>query len=64
MAQNKLKPCPFCGENAAYTYWEISSERAIIRCAACLAQMGDELIMFKSEKEAIEAWNKRSNTED
>lgn len=48
---NKLKKCPFCGGEAhvvgILTRWVV--------CDEC----GAELKFFKTEEEAIEAWNRR-----
>ena len=47
-----LKKCPFCGsENIRLTNWGLYR----CWCSDCLAHSADEI----SEKEAIQAWNKR-----
>ena len=49
---SELKPCPFCGCNAiveGYSNWWV-------RCECCLV----ETRTFKTEAEAIEAWNRRA----
>ena len=54
----ELKPCPFCG-NAAYSHisCKIHSHkvRHVIKCTRCNANME-----YRSEKAAIEAWNRRA----
>lgn len=55
MDEIKLKPCPVCGGEAAAiwkgNYW--------VRCWEC----GAETPIYKSEKEAKEAWNRRAEHE-
>lgn len=60
MAENKLKPCPFCGEKdrisvAAYRcdsgFWQY------VFCDECLA----EDPVGKTEQDAVDAWNRRDN---
>lgn len=52
----KLEPCPFCGGNAVANggYGEFSAG-----CQKCYAAIEDP--DFKSEEDAEEAWNKRTN---
>lgn len=54
----ELKPCPFCG-NSAYTHisYKIHSRkvRYVTKCTKCNANME-----YRSEKAAIEAWNRRA----
>lgn len=53
--EKDLKPCPFCGEkeDIRVTNWGLWR----FWCAKCLAKSCDKL----SEKEAIEAWNRRTD---
>jgi Lar family restriction alleviation protein len=51
MSKFKLKPCPFCGS----TNIEHSKIWIFIACNNCKAQ-----ISRPSEKEAVEAWNRRA----
>jgi Lar family restriction alleviation protein len=52
-----LKPCPFCGQEETEI---INDERRLaVRCGYCGAT-GEEC---STEKQAIEAWNKRVETE-
>lgn len=51
----KLKPCPFCGGEAYVV--GIDDNEAHFLWAACRNCGG---MTFKTEKEAIEAWNRRS----
>lgn len=58
---NKLKPCPFCGSEAILR----SSENWHCYSACCTnRKCGIEQLPYLpyfDEKEAIEAWNKRSS---
>ena len=69
--REELKPCPFCGGEAevaegTYTAWE---EGYSVRCRHCALTFGasgrlgecyEWSCSFKSEEEAIEAWNRRA----
>lgn len=58
MDEIKLKPCPFCGGKAAAIWNGASNERNYcVRCWEC----GAETSVYKSEKEAKEAWNRRAD---
>lgn len=50
----KLKPCPFCGK----LHHEVSDYKPVYRveCTFCGARTGN----CSSEREAIEAWNRRA----
>lgn len=55
MAENKLKPCPFCGNNkieVKYLYF-----RPYIICEKCYAQ----LPCYNTYTRVAEAWNRRVN---
>ena len=58
-----LKPCPFCGADP-YTE-EGGTEGYYVSCPACLCVVGEAwgqsggLGLFKTEAEAIAAWNRR-----
>lgn len=57
-----LKPCPFCGKDAAYTGNEKDVDNITsyyVWCSHCLA-MVDE---YMNEEAAIQAWNQRSHPE-
>lgn len=59
MSEIKLKPCPFCGGKAGIFRWQahINDEyHTDLVCTNCGAGFHD----ISSEKEAFEAWNKRS----
>lgn len=68
MAENELKSCPFCGGEATPeseprfvpTFYDPDGSNAEIeywiRCTKC----GAETRLFKTEHEALEAWNKRN----
>ncbi|MCT8349832.1 Lar family restriction alleviation protein [Photorhabdus temperata] len=53
--KEKLKPCPFCGGEAAKlcTSWKL----VIVFCTTCKNQTARCL----SQSDAIQAWNKRVN---
>ena len=50
----ELKLCPFCGSKAEVTKWQ---EGWFIECKA--HRCGGTIGAYKTEAEAIEAWNKR-----
>jgi len=52
MKKTELKPCPFCGGFGQVT---IDMFAAYVNCNDCNACSGD----CDTEKEAIEAWNRR-----
>ncbi|WP_445494617.1 Lar family restriction alleviation protein [Photorhabdus sp. SF281] len=54
----KLKPCPFCGGEAAKlcTSWKL----VIVFCTTCKNQTA----IFFSQSDAIQAWNKRVNNNE
>ena len=55
---SKPKPCPFCGREAVIVKsWESGS---YVRCSNGY-KCGARQDWFDSEKEAIEAWNRRVN---
>lgn len=59
MAENELKPCPFCGGKAWSTpIYKLHSEktRCIVKCTKCNA-----MIEYRDEKSAIESWNRRAD---
>ena len=63
MTTEKLKPCPFCGENKKgkiYIYSIFKSVRAgnvfFVECASCRARSAE----VKFEFRAIEHWNTRA----
>lgn len=57
--QDKIKPCPFCGSDKAtpcieYNYNDV--DMWSVQCKDCLSSTW----YYTTQKEAIEAWNKRS----
>ncbi len=56
---DKLKPCPFCGEDDAEAYGRDTGTAIVwmtkCLCCHCDGPVGDDL----SEKAAIAAWNNR-----
>jgi Lar family restriction alleviation protein len=56
---NMIKPCPFCDGSAKVgheKYYQPRVSRRII-CTVCFSSSG----WYRTEEEAIEAWNRRSN---
>ena len=57
--ENKLKPCPFCGNNKDFKEGQItfgqSSFGKSIKCSQCLVEMPPDYV----GDSAIEKWNKR-----
>ena len=56
---DKLKPCPFCGGKAyvrTHIYYGGFSHTYCVQCHICGAQ-GSQF--YDTEKDAIEAWNRR-----
>jgi Lar family restriction alleviation protein len=62
----ELKPCPFCGEQPVVD-WRMGKEKYIplfqIRCENNDCTTQPETWYFKSEAEAIQAWNRRKENE-
>lgn len=60
----ELKPCPFCGGEAAVRY-EVPyrSENKSLPCIACSNCKG-VMGYFRDKAEAIEAWNRRKEAND
>ena len=52
---NKLKPCPFCGDTA--TLCKNTASKFIVECNECLAQTGE----YEMEETAVMAWNRSVN---
>jgi Lar family restriction alleviation protein len=65
--QIKLKPCPFCGGEAELAYTTDNSHRPFVRCKS-IALITPKCFAcqypwrHKTEKDAIEAWNRRAET--
>lgn len=60
--EDKLKPCPFCGEKAVLQrYFDSYEEIAFyVTCSGEFCEVSPITNDFKTEQEAIDAWNKRS----
>ena len=54
METNELKPCPFCGGEAEITKWH---EGYFVECRE--QRCGGTIGAYKTEEEAIDAWNTR-----
>lgn len=56
----ELKPCPFCGGVAIQVY-SVNADSYVYGCRtiACPGNAQNQLHRFKSDKEAIEMWNRR-----
>jgi Lar family restriction alleviation protein len=64
---NELKPCPFCGGKARLDYTNDNKHRPYVHCLTgillkpmCTLSHVD-CWQYKTETEAIEAWNRRVN---
>ena len=64
---NKLKPCPFCGEEGRIiiktegTFSDFGLYRSMVRCAECGVIVDRyEKTPYAAEDRAIEAWNTRA----
>ena len=59
---NELKPCPFCGGEADYYL----GDGGYVQCSHCLATIPYryELPYGEGKKQAITAWNRRSDPEN
>ncbi len=49
---NKLKPCPFCGSEAAYK--QINGRWAVLCASGCAGTQ-----IFNDKEKPAESWNKR-----
>ena len=56
-----LKPCPFCGSKPFV--WR-TNHRTYIECPNPTADSHRVTMSGKTDKEAIEAWNRRAGEED
>lgn len=64
--QNELKPCPFCGGKphiSKHSFWNEKTKGFTdhtygIECIECHTK-GNQF--YETEKEAIEAWNRRAD---
>ena len=59
MNNEKLKPCPFCGGEAKVLGTKYEGGDYYIVCERCRVRVGS----YSNPVEAIEAWNKRANSE-
>lgn len=61
---NKLLPCPFCG-GVAHQVYTINGESYRYGCLTfgCMGNAHYALHSFKTDREAIEAWNTRTPKE-
>ena len=58
----ELKPCPFCGSEAVQLY-SINTGTSIYGCftPCCMGNAQNHLYKFGTVKEAIAAWNRRTD---
>lgn len=63
--ETKLKPCPFCGEEATLQgYFAPYEEIAFyVACSGEFCEVSPMTNDFRTEQEAIEAWNRRASEE-
>lgn len=61
----ELKPCPFCGGVAVQVY-SINADTYVYGCftSACMGNAQNHLHRFGTDKEAIEAWNRRAKSDE
>ena len=62
MKDSILKPCPFCGGKAILGIWRDEYKRlnlSAVHCSVCHV----ETRVYPRKREAIEAWNRRTNEE-
>lgn len=52
----QLKPCPFCGGEAALL---CTDNGWLVQCWQCWAYMGTSGLGFDTSEKAVEAWNRR-----
>lgn len=59
-----LKPCPFCG-GAATQVFSVNAETYVYGCYTngCMGNAQNNLHRYNTDKEAIEAWNRRASDE-
>lgn len=57
MRIERLDLCPFCGGRAQFVVDDETEELLIVQCASCKASTAG----FESEREAREAWNRRTD---
>ena len=58
----KLKPCPFCGGEACWSWYGGGRDRGCIKCNGCWAK--SVLVEPERKSEAIAAWNRRAEVSD
>ena len=66
MKETELKPCPFCGGEAALTVLETGVRVICWKCRASTEARMDSLMFSKptnSVKSVIEKWNRRADDE-
>ena len=64
MSEQKLKPCPFCGEKAVLERYKskLYGERYWVTCGFMLCPVKPSTGISDKEH-VIEAWNRRANDE-
>ena len=69
----ELKPCPFCGGEAAFNSHKTTNKEIIklnkrdvgygVNCVGCAANNIGIILGYKTEEEAAQAWNRRAPAE-
>lgn len=62
MNTDKLLPCPFCGGEVVSTTGAYGAQ--LFHCGQCGANVSFLGAESKGDKKAIEAWNRRRNSEE
>ena len=57
----ELKPCPFCGNKNIKTFDDITNGLYQVICSVVANGCGAATGYHQDKKQAIEAWNRRTN---
>lgn len=60
----ELKPCPFCGGKATQIF-DVYNNTYVYGCCTicCLGNALNNKMRFKTDKEAIDTWNRRADND-
>lgn len=65
-----LKPCPFCGDTATLWHTQDNHHSPYVKCDGSVKTDGTKKCFatqypwnFKTDKEAIDAWNRRTHND-